>query len=366
MPDESVTPIDTELLDRFLARRCTDDERARVEIWLSESSVRKAAVASLTEWASTNGYNNTDVDAALQRVKRAALDPRAAVAARRLLERGSIRGRQTWWRPIHGLIGAASALVIVVLAVVLFRADSSSDTRIAQTYATHAGQQARITLADGTRITLAPNTILHTVHSSATSRTVLLPEGEAYFEVAHVAGASFVVKSGHFTTQVLGTTFLVQHVANAPGVRVAVSDGKVRVTSPLRDPVTLTAGTVGEMHDSVAQVNAIDKVAPGVVWSHGKLGFHDTPVGTVLRTLGRWYGYEFRCSDSTFVRQNVNIIVSMQSSSAALATLEEILGVNLNVVGDTVTLIPQAHSPAQRAPRVKSYDTWTPSREVGR
>jgi hypothetical protein len=94
--------------------------------------------------------------------------------------------------------------------------------------------------------------------------------------------------------------------------------------------------------------------------------FHDTSVETVLAALTHWYGYQFRCADPTLLHKSVTIMVSVQSSSAALAKLEQILGVNLTVAGDTVTLTPQPARPANGIPRTRSYDVWTSTKEVGR
>jgi hypothetical protein len=42
------------------------------------------------------------------------------------------------------------------------------------------------------------------------------------------------------------------------------------------------------------------------------------------------------------------------------------LAVNLTVVGDTITLVPQPEPSTHRAPRIRTYDVWTPKSEVGR
>jgi hypothetical protein len=68
----------------------------------------------------------------------------------------------------------------------------------------------------------------------------------------------------------------------------------------------------------------------------------------VLATLGRWYGYRFRLSDSTLATKNLTAVLSTQSSRAALATLELLLNVDLAVDGTTVTLTPR-HKPRTSA-----------------
>jgi transmembrane sensor len=256
------------------------------------------------------------------------------------------------------------------MAKLAFRSRAVYDTSLGRTYATGPNQQAAITLGDGTRVTLAPRTSLRTINDGSGTRTVVLGGeiGEAYFEVVPSSSGPFQVRSGTFTTRVLGTTFMVRHPVGSSRIHVAVKEGKVSVsTASQRHPrVTLTAGTIGAVDDSTVQINAINELAPRTEWRRDRLVFRDMTVATVLQTLSRWYGYQFRCPDSTLALQTVTIGVNMRSSSAALATLEDVLRVHLTVVGDTVTLTPQPARQEKAGPRVRSYDVWTPTREVGR
>jgi ferric-dicitrate binding protein FerR (iron transport regulator) len=224
-----------------------------------------------------------------------------------------------------------------------------------------------VTLDDGTRVTLAPHTTLHLVGFSKRARTVSV-DGKAYFEVAHAAGAPFEVQSGPVTTRVLGTAFLVDHAPNSLRVRVAVEEGKVRMfsVSHMTADFTVAAGHVGEVTDSSTGVTAIDDSTAGTEWLRGQLVFHHMPVAIVLQTLSRWYGYQFRCVDSTLPGRPVTISLSTRSSVSALATLEQVLDVNIAMTGDTVALVPHTVQRGGGMPRVRSYDVWTPTREVGR
>jgi hypothetical protein len=85
-----------------------------------------------------------------------------------------------------------------------------------------------------------------------------------------------------------------------------------------------------------------------------------------LQTLTRWYGYEFRCNDSTLIHQLVSVPVSQRSSAAAVSTLEELLNVTSTVVGDTITLIAQPSAPKRIPAQTRPYDVFVPTREVGR
>jgi transmembrane sensor len=245
---------------------------------------------------------------------------------------------------------------------------AETPSAIARTYTTNAQQQATIDLGDGSRVTLAPRTTLRVHQFEPTARTVVLEGGEAYFEVTRAEGAPFLVHSGTATAQVLGTTFLVRHVAGNPRVHVAVTEGKVRVITPARphESVTLTTGQVGEVTDSTTQVSTVDDLAPGTEWAPGRIMFRHTPLATVLQTMTQWYGYHFRYADSSLGARGVTMVVSMRSSAEALAALERVLAVNLTIAGDTITLVSRPQRPSRNTPRIRTYDVWTPTREVGR
>ena len=253
-------------------------------------------------------------------------------------------------------------------AVVLAHQAGKPQSEEARIYATRPYQQAILNLDDGTRVTLAPQTTLRVLHFGARDRIVTLEKGEAYFEVAQTSGAPFIIHSGTATTQVLGTAFLVRYDPSNPHVRVAVADGKVRVATSARRAVvvTLTAGQVGDINDSTTHVSTADDLTPGTEWASGRIIFRDTPLATVLQTVSRWYGYQFRYADQTLGARSVTMAISTHSSAEALASIERIVAVNLTVVGDTVTLAQQTRRSGHSGPRIRSYDVWTPSREVGR
>jgi ferric-dicitrate binding protein FerR (iron transport regulator) len=259
-------------------------------------------------------------------------------------------------------------LSTAVFALLLFRHGSPLHPfEPSKTYVTAAEQQATITLSDGSRVVLSPRTTLRLIDVGAYARTVEV-EGEAYFNVVHAGETPFIVRSGAVTTRVLGTSFLVRHVAGSSRVRVAVEDGKVRVTIPsaANSGATLTAGQFGDVMDSTIRTSKVDEAPSGTEWISGKLVFRHTPVAKILRTLSQWYGYQFKYADETIAQRYVTMGVSTKSSAEALAEIEEVLAVNVTIVGDTITLTPHPATPAHGTPRVRTYDVWTPTREVGR
>jgi ferric-dicitrate binding protein FerR (iron transport regulator) len=374
-----------ELLDRYLAGEANAAEQQVVEAWMRADAARRDLIAGLRR------SDCADVEGWLRRVRKKIVDGEREVRGRalpgsvmipkwrHLVFSGRALARENVVRPGGGRMGGlgtqtlrgwmwpTSTVAALVAIMFIVRLGSPHVSRTTRSYATGVNQQGIVTLDDGTRVTLAPQSMLRLLDFGTQHRTVAV-DGKAYFEVARASGAPFEVRSGSVTARVLGTAFFVDHALRSSRVRIAVEDGKLRVLVPSRANAgfTVTAGYVGEFSDSSATVDAIVDSISGTEWLRGKLVFHHMPVSTVLQTLNRWYGYQFLCADSTLPQRNVTIVLSVRSPSSALATLEQILRVNLSMTGDTVTLTPHPDGRGKGVPNVRSYDLWTPTREVGR
>lgn len=364
------TPSDDLILRYLGGGTLSTEEAARVQRFLATNARRRGTVSGMQAALHAEDIDGSppDPDMALavflQRFRQEY--PQSSGKAPRLRRMGSL-----WWG--GGRVGTLSksvwaVLIASVITGVIFygRNVPRTHTGSVPVYSTNVRQQAVLNLDDGSRVTLAPHSTLRVLHFGKNTRTFVLENGEAYFEVAHLSKIPFIVRSGVATAQVLGTSFLVRHALGDPQVRVAVTEGKVLVTRASKVSITLTTGQVGNVTDSTMQVSTRDDLAPGTEWASGRVMFRHTPLATVLATVSQWYGYHFRYADQTLAAQRVTMAISTQSSAAALATIENVLAVNLTVVGDTVTLVPQPLHSSRSAPRIQTYDVWTATREAGR
>jgi ferric-dicitrate binding protein FerR (iron transport regulator) len=351
-----------ERLTAYVIGDLNPDACAEVEQWGKQAAAHQAILEVATRaW---NADPVSDVSTAVTRVHQRVLGA-TEVADQKLRHPRSSRA---WsWGRSQGWVGAVLGCLLVVLTgwMIVRNLPSGQEHQVVRRYATATGQQAIVTLSDGTQVTLAPRTSLSLIDFGADSRTVRL-EGEAYFSVAKVSGVPFIVQAGSVRTHVLGTKFLVQQDDESGHIRVAVTQGKVVVTSKnIQHPsVTLVAGWVADVTDSSTTTTAMTDEAPYTGWMNGHLVFYRTPARDVLHALTRWYGYQFRLTDSSLARQTLTAVVSTQSSSAALATLKLLLNVDLVFDGKIVTLKPRNTTVAP--PPVRPMDFAHSTHEVGR
>lgn len=296
------------------------------------------------------------------------------MASSRLTER--VRGRHgqfgrtlganapTSWR--YTGIGLGTLVLLCVLTFGIISHSFSSKTSAASAAAQHIkttiGQRTTVSLADGSRVTLAPCSELIVSPGFASSSRVVTLTGEAYFDVALRPGRSFEVRTGGVTTRVLGTTFDVRKYAGDRDVRIAVLSGKV-VTGNVRRIVTLTAGTIAHVTDSTITDTTSAAAHVSIDWTHGRLVFDETPVPELLATVGRWYGYSFKLADPSLATQHASTVFTLSDSAQMMQGLKALLGVTMTFDGNVVTL--HATHPGVHTPN-RGQAVIHPTREVGR
>ncbi len=277
-PQEPTTGRDAfteEALDWFARLQASagdSDTAARFQAW-RESDRRRAdaykRVAGL--------WNSPELGAALKASAEASAVAAPATGStprRAATSRWSIR------------LAVAAAAVILAVAIARFpdfmlsmRAD----------YMTAAGESQKITLPDGSVMTL--NTASSVSLDFADGRReVTLLAGEAFFQVVHDPQHPFRV-SGHFgDAEVKGTAFLVRTDETEDTVLVReglVDAGPLEVS---RNRALLAAGHGAVITKTSLSPMAEGETERGFAWLDGRISFVDRPFGRVLDDLRRYYG----------------------------------------------------------------------------
>lgn len=171
-----------------------------------------------------------------------------------------------------------------------------------QAFRTAVGQQATVSLPDGSVITLNTDTVVRT-ESDKERRLVYLDKGQAFFKVAHDRAHPFVVTAAGRTVTALGTAFDVR--VDGGALKVVLVEGKIRVepvapdssrarnarvTEPLRTPVATEMGPGTELvarNDADVRVTRAD-VAQETSWLNGKIVIRNEPLVQAIAELNRY------------------------------------------------------------------------------
>jgi transmembrane sensor len=309
----TMSDLDWELFDRYLAGEATPAERERLERWLAEGPEHAALLESLQRALAA-----LEQDVAVEELEvvwngvaeRTGLTPAEPAGVRPAEPRPArfalAEPRHARWRVGAGIAAAAVLAAGAVLAgrEWLTRGGGAATVVAERVVRVPRGERARFRLPDGTEVLLGGgSTLRHPQTFAGRSREVTL-EGEAYFTVMHQERRPFRVRAGDLIATDLGTEFLVRAYPEQGGARVVVRSGTVAVrhvkaqdsTQPGR---VVRPGELGRLGaDGEPLVEQADTAAY-FAWTTGTLVFDGTPLRDALPQLARWYDLDFRLADSS-------------------------------------------------------------------
>lgn len=284
----------------------SERDQADLDVWLDQAPANKVAF-----WRLEHGWDRVGRLAAL----------RAPGA------RPSFAGGSKSWRP-YAI--AASIVATLCLATLVWPQWASSR----KTYETGIGDNATVSLSDGSRVELSPTTELK-ADAQGEVRQVWLEAGEAYFEVAHDSARPFVVWAGSRRITVLGTKFSVRR--RGDDVRVAVTEGRVRV-----EDLSATSSTLpeilerGDLAVALGRSTLVTQDSPQTVsdqlsWRQGVLVFDQVSLGEAAEEFNRYNQTQLKVTDAdtsairiggSFQARNVDAFARLLRSAYGLKVVE--------------------------------------------
>lgn len=215
-----------------------------------------------------------------------------------------------------GLIMKVAAVLLVglVTAFILYYTGTFShrDTNIKLSYRTiisASGQRVRLSLSDGTKIVLAPESELKIPSDYNHPNRKILLQGEAYFDVTHSEIHPFQVVVNNSVVKDLGTKFDLRSYPSEDHIKVVVAHGKVSIQVAgvaQSTPLIVTPGYLGEINFSkkTAVISPVD-TTHFMGWINGDISFKDVLFPEIARSLQRWYGLKGVKYDKSIARQRI-------------------------------------------------------------
>ncbi|WP_271169305.1 FecR family protein [Hansschlegelia plantiphila] len=266
---EPVTDQALEWRLRFKAGDSDPAETASFEAWLASDPRNAAAFARLDDML------------AMPELREATLAAAAAPGSNVVPLQPKSSRKISW-----GVAGLAAAAALL-LATGLEYAPSLM-RRWTADYVTAAGDQRKITLPDGSRMTLNASSAA-ALDFEGGRRGVRLLDGEAFFEVIPDAAHPFRVTSRFSEVEVKGTAFAVH--ADAAEDVIALDYGRVEVSRlpDRRDTAELSPGDMVTATD--AALSSVTRVDPAEAfgWTEGRIVFYEKPFSKAIGILRRYY-----------------------------------------------------------------------------
>lgn len=265
---------------------------------------------------------------------------------------------------LHQNMAALAASVVVTIAIGLFwnalnfGFDGPGEVITEQSaqyfvqYETAIGEQANVSLLDGSLLSLNTNSRL-TVAYSKNARVLKLHRGEIHIDVAEDPSRPFSVVAGDRVLQALGTSFSVE-ITQDDQIELVVTEGKVVVgvnpvdslepeseaesTSAVVTPTKLkpSGGNVvsageelifGARKEKAATVSQ-EEIEVKLSWREGSLVFRGEPLESALAEVERYTTIQFVLLD----KELKTTTVSGRFKAGDVETLLASLKLNFNIV----------------------------------
>ncbi|RRB02685.1 FecR family protein [Larkinella rosea] len=314
------TQVTKELLFNYFAGRTTAFQKQLIDEWAKDTDNREQFFSWLEIWESQNPQYVADVQKALSRHQnRMAQKPDEDSSVDTELPVERFWGRQNWFK----WVAAASVLLLMAAGWI------NRDELLNEKYATAYGETRRLTLADGSEVTLNANSMLKVPRFGFgyQTRDVELT-GEATFSITHTTDDQrFVVKTGrNFEVVVLGTEFTVYNrerggkvVLNKGKVQLRYQEGKAPRELMMKpgDLVTLNR------RSGHAQLRQVSQPENASAWRENRFVFEETTLEEIAQLFKENYGLILEIADPKLAKWTVSGSFTARNAEELLESLME-------------------------------------------
>lgn len=232
---------------------------------------------------------------------------------------------------------AASMAVIALVLAWSWRPEFETTTK----YHTSVGGLETVPMSDGSTVTLNTDSEIGVALTDRV-RTVKLPHGEAFFEVAKDSRRPFVVEAGKMRVTAVGTKFSVWNDADV--IRVAVTEGHVLLETRNghgAPPVHLLPGDIARVDRdaTLIQQKPLSLLeAEYLSWREGYVVFHEKPLGEALEEFNRYSTEKAVVTDPELAAIKIGGSFRVSNIEAFMHLLAQGLPVRVVKKGGVITL----------------------------
>lgn len=211
-------------------------------------------------------------------------------------------------------------------------------------YETSFGQQANVTLDDGTVVRIGPETKLTVPNKFNQGIRAVKLDGVASFDVKQAGARPFEVRQGQVAVIARGTSFTVRKFKDDVNLIVHVKQGSVDVR--LGDQVRpVGAGNSYLVTNTGAmRVPTSEELAEASTWADGTVTIVGHTLRYALPQLKRWYGLDVKVPDTKLLDRKVFVSAPLNSPREAIAAVEKSAGVKFSYVGENMVFQDTAPS----------------------
>lgn len=211
-------------------------------------------------------------------------------------------------------------------------------------YVSDVGLPRTIELPDGSRAFLNARSAIDLRFDSKT-RTVLLVEGQAYFEVAVDPNRPFVVNANGVSVTALGTAFDINRNLTEARAEITVTHHSVRVQSRLQAEAIDTAAVLNEgeyvLVDQDGRIGGVvvRAASTALAWRNGTYVAEDRPLEDVVSALSAYYRGVVFIESRALRKLRVNAVLDLRDPLGSLEALRQGLPLSVRHVSNYLVII---------------------------
>ncbi|WP_340106142.1 FecR family protein [Rhodohalobacter sp. 8-1] len=236
-----------------------------------------------------------------------------------------IRSRKTWLK-------AAAAIILIAFSSLLLIQQFSEPGPVQMAEAGSTVQT--VELADGSTVTLRPNSSLYKLPADEGRRAYAL-SGEALFDVVSLPDKPFSVEAGSGRVIVTGTRFNIAERNQT--AKVFLLEGSVRFeTKDGAESVSLEPGQASEIDQDMQLRQPFTFEADLITsWTQNRLTFRDRQAGSIFDELEYHFGIQINAPESV-ENESLGGTIQLDSAEQSLSDLGTVLGGSFVQTDDNV------------------------------
>ena len=260
------------LIAKYLDGSCTHEELQNVDQWIEQNPIEFEQYTKIWEASKEFNYPKNKNSFSL-------IENRIAHSSIKM----PIKPRNQFWKI------AASILLLAVFSVFTFTYFTGGDKTEDLYSLTHTSSKEvqEITLLDGTKVWLKPNSSLQVSDVFNTDERNVKLNGAAFFDVAKNAEKSFTINTNGLNVKVLGTSFSVEE--NSKDIIVSVKTGKVKVSNQTKKTTLLPKQRVTFNKKTDEFALSVIKDSNNWSWVNRVLRFEKTELKDVVSKIEETY-----------------------------------------------------------------------------
>ncbi|MDL2302921.1 FecR domain-containing protein [Dysgonomonas sp. OttesenSCG-928-D17] len=269
--------IPYELIARYLAGECSDDEIQQVLEWSRQHPDLMDEFVSMWQQIPSDEFS-PDVEQALQEVNQR-------------IDTTTTKKKPKLFYMLAGSV-AAAALIFILVNIIGSLPQSTTDglkndTGSLLALATGLNETTECELSDGSKVWLNQSSAIRYPETFSGNTREIYPEGEAFFDIAPDAKKPFIIHANNTQTRVVGTSFGIRAVAESNEVIVTVSTGIINFsTEGKSDHVELRQGEQGICKPEEQKLEKNTNPDPNyLAWKTKVMVFKQSTLAEVARVI---------------------------------------------------------------------------------